>query len=335
MISLFLHGQKFRLSSTLITGLSLMTMGLIGFVKPVLAGDPFRTQQPRPMGKNTEMAFDLMFKQGNYKAAKDYLTQALSTEANEPLVYAMMASLSYIDQAYTPMKNYAKQTGQMANLLGKTDPLRGNIYTAVSIFLEGGSVVAKEGVIKGGTQALGKLQEVFRYLDTAEKIDASDPELNLLKGYMDLILATNLPFSSPNDAITRLSQKAKPNYLSNRGIALAYRDLKQYDQALVYVDKSLQETPNNPELLFLKAQILVNKGKVNNQDKSLFMTAQPYFESALKNPNQLPKHIVTQMFFEMCQNRNRLDNGQRACDPMRDKIRESGDSWGPVTLPPL
>jgi tetratricopeptide (TPR) repeat protein len=97
---------------------------------------------------------------------------------------------------------------------------------------------------------------VFQYLETAEKANPTDPELNLLKGYMDLILAVNLPFSSPQEAIERLETYGSPDYLVDRGIALAYRNLKQYDQALQFIDNALKATPNNPELMYLKGQIL-------------------------------------------------------------------------------
>ena len=49
------------------------------------------------------------------------------------------------------------------------------------------------------------LQQVFSELDEAESINPSDPELNLIKGYMDLMLAVNLPFSNPEGAISQMS----------------------------------------------------------------------------------------------------------------------------------
>jgi hypothetical protein len=72
----------------------------------------------------------------------------------------------------------------------------------------------------GPVGALSKLQKVFQYLDEAKKIDPKDPELNLLTGYMDLMLAVNLPFSDPAQAVEKLEKYAAPSYLAYRGIAV-------------------------------------------------------------------------------------------------------------------
>ena len=63
-------------------------------------------------------------------------------------------------------------------------------------FLDGAYVYNE----KGALEAINKLQLVFKYLDRAEDVDPKDPELNLIKGYMDLLLAVNLPFSKPEQA---------------------------------------------------------------------------------------------------------------------------------------
>lgn len=314
---------------------SATAIGLIWVMHPAVAGDPFRASNPRAIGNQTEAAFKAMFEQGNYKAAKVSVEKAISVEPNEPMAYALKASLAYLDRDLESLNLYAKKTQEVAEKLSKTDPLRGNIYVAVGHFLEGAYTIAKEGTAKGAPQALNKLRSVFQYLDAAEKIDANDPELNLLKGYMDLMLATNLPFSNPTEAIQRLDQKAQPRHLAERGMAVGYRDLKQYDRALESVNKALAITPNNPELFYLKAQILVDKSKQSN-NPALLEEAKKNFEAALAKPSQLPKPIVAEMFFEQCRNRNHLDNGQRPCDPLRDQIRDAaGDSWGPAALPPL
>jgi hypothetical protein len=43
-----------------------------------------------------------------------------------------------------------------------------------------------------------------------KKVDPNDPELNLITGYMDLMLAVNLPFSDPAQAIERLEKYGSP-----------------------------------------------------------------------------------------------------------------------------
>ena len=268
-----------------------------------LAGDPFRTNNVRNIGEKTEDAFNALFREGNYQNTKQYLNEAESSDANEPLVYALQASLSYTEKDWEALKNYATKTLKTAQELQKKDPLRGNLYTAVGHFLEGTYTFKKEGPF----DAIPKLQQVFQYLDEAEEINNQDPELNLIKGYMDLILAVNLPFSNPNQAIDRLEDYASPTYLVNRGIALAYRDLQQYDQALQFVEKSLAVTPNNPELYYLRGQILYKKGK-ENRDISILDQALNSFDKALKKADQLPNSIVKPLRRERRIAKQRIDS---------------------------
>lgn len=261
---------------------------LSGWRSPSLAQDPFRTNNPRNIGDNTEAAFEEIFQKGNYTKAKRYLVEAETTEPNEPLTYAMHASLAYLDKDWENVKTYANKTLSAAEALESQDPLRGNLYMAVGYLLEGAYNYKQN---EDAVAALTKLQQVLQYLDEAEQSDPKDPELNLVKGYLDLILAVNLPFSNPEEAIARLEDYAAPSYLVDRGIALAYRDLKQYDKALQFTEKALQSAPDNPELQYLKAQILRKQGKKNN-DLELMQQAFSYYEQALQKQEQLPETIL-------------------------------------------
>jgi tetratricopeptide (TPR) repeat protein len=265
-----------------------------------LAGDPFRQSNPRNIGDKTEAAFEAIFLQGNYLEAKQRVTEAEKSEAGDPLVYAMKASLAFDEENFEAMKVANDQTLAAAEKLKGKDPLRGNLYLAVGNFLEGVYIFKTQGPVG----AVPKLQQVLQYLDTAEKISPNDPELNLLKGYLELILSVNLPFSSPEQAIERFEKYAAPDYMVNRGIATAYRDLykqkmkaKQYDgaqQYLVkanqYLDKALQESPGNPELQYLKGQFLLTQGK-DSKNLSLVKQSIPYFEKAKQKEAQLPRTV--------------------------------------------
>jgi len=296
----------------------------------ILAKDPFRASSPRNIDNNTEAAFKAIFEQGNYPAAKRYLQQAESAQANDPLANAMRASLAFTENDMNSLKTYADKTLSSAQQLSGTDPLRGNIYTAVGHFLQGSYSFQKDGALG----AMNKLQQVFQYLDEAKKIAPDDPELNLLKGYMDLMLAVNLPFSDPSQAIEQLEKSAAPKYLANRGMAIGYRDLKKFDKAMDYVNRTLAETPTNPEVRYLKAQILVAQGE-KEKNPSLYNNANTDFDAALAKPEQLPKSMVAQIFYERCRNQRRIDNKNRDCRGLRDKIRQEAGSWGPTKLPPL
>lgn len=280
------------------------------WVNPSLAGDPFRTNQPRKIGDNTEAAFKAAFYKGDYPSAERYLKQAASSEADEPLVYAMKASLAYINGDLMGLDNYSRKTLETGRKLLSKDELRGNIYTAVGHFLEGAVIITREGTIKGAPKALTRLRQVYQHLNKAEAISPQDPELNLIKGYMDLMLSVSLPFANPDEAIERLEKNAAPEYLSNRGIAIAYRDLKQYSQALDYVNRAIKVAADNPELYYLKAQILRGQG-TNDNNQQLIQEAIANFDKALTKKSQLPRDLAKQIERERNSAVNSLNNAGR------------------------
>lgn len=293
-----------------------LTAGSIGLMAlPAWAGDPFRgASSPYSIDAQTEAAFNAIFVDGNYPEAARLLQNA---DPNEPLAYAMRASLAYLDGQMDALGENATLTREAGEQLVATNPLRGHLYVAVGHFLEGAYTISTESPVRATPIVLGKLQQVFDNLEEAEKIDANDPELNLLKGYMDLMLAVNLPFSSPQQAIDRLRDHAAPEYLAERGIAIGYRDLNQQDQALQAVDRAIALTPNNPDLLFLKAQILTRQNQL--------AASLPFYQQALARQAQLPRSLVGQMTFEQCRVENRVNQNrrQRNCDAERDAVRDA------------
>ncbi|MFM2064026.1 MAG: hypothetical protein RLZZ507_3697 [Cyanobacteriota bacterium] len=283
------------------------TIALNLWVNPSLAGDPFRSSEPHKIGDRTEAAFKAMFQQGNYPEAKNHLNKAIKDEPDEPLAYALQASLAYGNKDIANLELYSKKTLEAGQKLISTNPLRGNLYIAVGNFLEGAVILTRKGTINGASQALSQLKKVYEYLNKAEAIDAKDPELNLIQGYMDLMLAVNLPFASPDQSIERLEKNAAPGYLVDRGIALAYRDLKKYTQALDYVNRALKTTADNPEIYYLKAQILHEQGK-KEKSQNLIKDAIANFDKALTKKSQLPASLVKQIESERNQAKNRLNN---------------------------
>lgn len=269
---------------------------------PAWGGDPFRTKDPRDIGEKTEEGFKTLFEQGNYKQAKTELIKAESAQESDPLTYAMIASLAYTEEDWETMKVYAQKTIKRAEELKNKDPLRSNLYLAVGNFLEGAYIYNQEDPVA----AVNNLPAVFQYLDQAQARDANDPELNLIKGYLDLFLAVNLPFSTPEDAIARFQNYAAPNYLVYRGLAVAYRDLDQPDKALPFVDQAIKLTPDNPELYYLKAQILRKQDK-DGKSLSIQQTALQYFDQALAKADQLPQFILKSLRSERNRTLQRIE----------------------------
>lgn len=302
-------------------------MALSLWANPSLASDPFRSSNPKPIGEKTGAAFRAIFQDGNYRSAENLLQQAEAEEPNEPLALALQASLAYLKQDNNKLNSYASKTLATAQRLKNTDPLRGNIYTAVGYSLEAGYIMSRDGTVKGTPQAMTKLQQVFEYFDAASAISAKDPELNLFKGYLDLMLGLYLPFSNPSQGLKQLEQYAGPRYLANRGMALGYREMKQFDKALDFANQALAETPNNPEIQYLQAQLLVRKGNKTEASKG--------FQSALSKSGQLPKDLVAQIFLEQCRNEREIDGKNRDCPALRNQIKNTPGDWGPRILPKL
>jgi len=284
---------------------TVLTLSL--WASPTLAKDPFRATNQHQIGDKTEAAFNAAFKDGNYTVAQSYLKQAELSEPNDPLVYAMEASFAYTNKDINSLNSYSQKTLASAQRLMATDPLRGNLYVAVGHFLQGAAILANQGTVNGAPAALSELRQVYDYLDKAEAVSATDPEVNLIRGYMDLAIAVNVPFSSPDQAMEQLEKYAGPKYLADRGLALGQRDLGQDTEALTSVDRALKAAPNNPELYYLKAQILVKQGQSQN-NPALFREALKNFDAATQKKDQLPASLATQIQRERRKDAERLNN---------------------------
>lgn len=280
--------QRISRRSGQVIGTTILMLGVL--VAPAFAKDPFRTSKPHAIGDKTEAAFRAIFEKGDYSSKTvDLLNQAATTEGNDPLVYALRATMAFTQGNAGDFGTNATMTRQVAEKLASTDSLRSDLYVAVGSFLEAASTVHSQGIVRGMPDALGKVQDAFKKLDDAEKLSPNDPELNLIKGVMDLMLAVNinLPLSNPDQAIARLQTKAAPKYIADRSLAWGYRDLKELDKAMSAVDRALAETPDNPEVQYLKAQITYKQGKYADSVK--------LFDKALEKANQLPEGIKNQI----------------------------------------
>jgi tetratricopeptide (TPR) repeat protein len=270
-----------------------ITLALLPLMQPGWAGDPFRTQSPAASISDTsEQIFYAMFRDGDYVVAREALATADPEATNDPLFHALGAAFAYLDADWDGLYDKAKLTEQTALQLASTDPLRSNLYEAVGTFLEGAHILQTQGIAQGTPKALGMLQTVFDRMDAAESVDATDPELSLIKGYMDLLLAVNLPFANPERAISRLQDYGYPTYVSYRGIALGYRDLDRDTEALQAIDVAIEAAPENPDLLYLKAQILRRLDRIPESIE--------YFDQALAYAEQLPDPTLRQLAFERC-----------------------------------
>jgi tetratricopeptide (TPR) repeat protein len=272
--------------------LSLGSVLLGSVATPSWAGDPFG--RGKPIGDKTEAVFKAIFEEGNYLKAKELLPAAKQAEPDEPLIHALDASLSFAESQKendTTKGNKdeflaaAQRTQASAQKLTKTDEKRGKLYLAVGNFLESAHIIAVKGIVSGTPDALGKLTNAFQYLGEAE---SNDPEYSLIKGSMDLMLAVNvnLPLSDANAAVDRVQNQAAPKYVADRVLAWGFRDMNKLDDALKAVNRAIQVTPNNPDLYYLRGQILVKQNKKSD--------SVPDFKRALSEPKKLPDSLKAQ-----------------------------------------
>lgn len=264
--------------------LSLLALVLWAGTEAAWAKDPFRTgSNQREMSAEVSAAFEAFFCSGSHVNSQDQLEAALKASPEEPVVHALLAALAYQEGNLTEFARLATETRKVATALKTTDPLRGNLYEGVGYGLEAANQVLKDGVVLGLAKALPTLDKLFASIRLAQQVDPEDPELNLVNGYMDLLLTYR------DKALTQFL-KASPAYLAARGQALAYRDLERYPEALAAVDQAIANSCGNPELYYLKAQILANQGS--------YTEAVPLFDQALQASAQLPKALSDQIQME-------------------------------------
>jgi tetratricopeptide (TPR) repeat protein len=260
------------------------------------------TGNQRKQSSNVENAKESMFRDGDYVKAKKYLESALKTEPNEPLTYAMNTLYPFSAGNYEKVREYGEKTIKAAEKLMKTNPLRGNLYQGVGWAILGAYEMKKAN--GGALGALNKLQKVFEYMDKAKKIDPNNSELNMIKGYMDLLLAVNVPFSDTNQAIDQL-KNAEPRYLALRGMYVGHRDLKEYDKANTAINAAIKIAPQNPELTYYKAQLLGIRGREQNNERDLRESIK-LFESAYQKRDRLLLSTIAQILSERCQAKTAL-----------------------------
>jgi tetratricopeptide (TPR) repeat protein len=260
-----------------------LLLALMASSQPAYALDPFRTgATARPLGSYIQGAFEDFFRTGDYQNAAQKLTKAQVQNPDEPLVFTLQAVLAYQNGQVEQMVALAKKTRQIADALEAKDPCRSHLYAGLSQGLEGSSFYLKDGVL-GLPKVLTYVPGMFSEINRARDVSPDDPEVNLFVAYIDVLLGKQ------DQAIDEF-RKAAPSYLSFRGQALAYRDKKAYDDALSMAEKGLAAAPKNPDLFYLKGQILGLQGKA--------VQSVTFFNKALDTGKQLPEGIRKQIIHE-------------------------------------
>ncbi len=319
---------------------SLLWSGVIGVMgsfigTPAWAGDPFRTTNPEAIGDRTEAAFTALFQEGDYPKATEALKLALEDEPEEPLVYALQATIAFLQEDWQSLRAHGQQTLAKGQNLVSTSPVRGYTYVAIGQVVEGGYALSPqgEGSLRGVPTAIEQLKLAYGALKSARQINPTDPELNLIHGFMELMISLYVPLTKPEQALTQLQTNAAPPYLAHWAMAIAYRDLDRYPEALTALETAMQ-TSNNPQLYYLRAQVRIRQG-LEATNSSDLIQAQTDFRRALARSSQLPKRLVGQIFREYCRNQTRIDNAERDCNTLQRSIVQGEGVWGPETVPEI
>ncbi len=273
--------------------LSLLAVTLVSTASPAWARDPFRTTKTRPIPTETATAFDTLFREGNFRGAIPQIERAIQANDSEPLAHTMGALVAFFRQDMNAMRQAGQSVKQRAQALMSKDKLRGHLYLGIGDLVESAYLFKTEG-ISGVPRILPLVQNVLDEMKNAQKIDPTDPELNLLKGLIDIVISSVssaiIPSTDVEASLANLRQFSAPEYLKWGGIAVAYRDAKKTAQAMEAVDKALASAPNNPILSYFKGQIFWVKGNIPEARRHYLLT--------LSKSPQLPDQFVKDVLSE-------------------------------------
>lgn len=254
---------------------------------PLYAKDPFRSTKARAIGNETSTAFATLFRDGNYRGAVPQIDRAVRMNSNEPLAHTMGALVAFLEEDMNTMRQRGASIKRSAQGLQKNDKLRSHIYLAVGDLVEASYLFKSEG-ISSVPKVLPLIQNVLSELRTANSIDPEDPELNLLRGLIDILISSVssslIPSNDVETSLTRLRQFSAPDYLRWGGVAVAYRDARQPAPALEAIDKALVIAPQNPILQYFKGQIHWMQGNKTE--------AKRFYQLALTRASQLPDRFI-------------------------------------------
>jgi tetratricopeptide (TPR) repeat protein len=235
-----------------------MPLAVLLCAHSALAADPFRVGvKARPIGPSLQSAFEDFFRYGRYQSSSEKLTKAEAENPNEPLVYTLQAATAYQNNQKEAFLMTLPKIRTASKQIAAKDTARSHLYQGIAQGLEG--YFLKDSIVnlpKTLTYASSMLLEI----DKAHQLSPNDPEINLFVGFVNMVL-------NKHDEALKNFQKAGPPYLALRGQALVYRDINDYVNAQSAVDKAIAIAPQNPELLYLKAQILVRQKAIKLGDQ--------------------------------------------------------------------
>ncbi len=249
------------------------------------SNDPFRTgDNAREMTPEIAIAMNTYFCDGNFDLLSEQMEAARLSAPQEPMIYVSMAALAYLDEDYDTIGLMIDETLTAVESLKETDPLRAHIYAGAGYGMRAAHRIVTDGLASGLPRALPDINAMFAEFRGARRIDANDPELNYMSGFIDLMMTRR------QRALEQFDSIEYPSHMAYRAQAMALRDMDNYSDALERVDLAISTGCDNPELYYLKAQIL----RLLDRPQASIR----WFERALAMSDQLPETIVEQIQYE-------------------------------------
>jgi tetratricopeptide (TPR) repeat protein len=118
---------------------------------------------------------------------------------------------------------------------------------------------------------------------------------------------------------------------------IGHRDLKQYDLATNDIDAALKIAPQNPELIYYKAQLLNIRGRELKNDNELRESIK-LFEVAYQKRDRLLLSTIGQILSERCQAKSSLaKTSNEGCYGFEAQLKQANPDRvvGLTKIPPL
>lgn len=182
----------------------------------------------------------------NYREAMKYLSKAIKLKPDYSIALANLANsynlLNDLDKAL----EYANKAIEIDPNIDWSYSVKGNVFTK-----------------------LGKLEEAEKTFGLAVKINPNSPEAYNTRGYF-------YEETGKFDDAERDFQKAERLGLQNKAMlynnfAVLYRRKKEFDKAIIYLEKAREENPDFPNINGTLALIYADKGDRENFYKYLII----------------------------------------------------------------
>ena len=180
----------------------------------------------------------------SYQEALKNLSKAIELKPDYPIALANLANSYNLLNKLDDALNYANKAIEINPNLDWSYSVKANVFTK-----------------------LGKLDEAEKTFDLAVKINSNSPEVYNNRGYF--YEETGKFDEAEKDFIKAEKLGLQNKAMLYNNFAVLYRRKKEFDKALLYLEKAREENPNFPNIEGTLAMIYADKGDRDNFYKHL------------------------------------------------------------------